>query len=104
MKFEMFVALRHLKARKRKNIISIITFISVFGIMLGVACLIIVLAVMTGFTGELKEKMLSMNAHINLFPRVSDYYADYESTLKTLDTMDGVVAAGPFLIQKISAR
>ena len=60
MNYELLIAIRHMKSRTRHNIISIITFISIFGIALGVACLIIVLAVMTGFTDELKEKMLSM--------------------------------------------
>jgi lipoprotein-releasing system permease protein len=72
--------------------------------MLGVACLIIVLAVMTGFTDELKEKMLSMNAHINMFPRASDYFSEYEETIRQVTGVQTVVAANPYILQTTQIR
>ena len=64
MPYELFVALRYLRAKRKSAFISIITFISTSGVALGVMALIIVLAVMTGFEEDLKEKILGTNAHI----------------------------------------
>ena len=63
--FESFVALRLLRGVKRqKGFLSLSTFISVAGIMVGVMALIVVIGVMTGFDLDLKKKILSVNAHI----------------------------------------
>lgn len=64
MPFELFIGLRYLKAKRKSTFISLITLISVAGVALGVMALIIVLAVMTGFEEDLKEKILGTNAHI----------------------------------------
>src|SRR4030042_2446351 len=104
MKYELYLAIRHLKARSRKNIISIITLISILGITLGVACLIVVLAVMTGFTDELRDKMMSINAHINVFPRASEYFEEYDKTIQKIGAIREIVAASPFILEKIQVR
>lgn len=104
MKYELFLAIRHLKARSRRNIISVITIISIIGITLGVACLIIVLAVMTGFTDELRDKMLSINAHINMFPRMTKYFIGYEKVIDQLLQVKGIHAASPFILMEIQVR
>jgi len=67
MPFELFISLRYLKAKRKSTFISIITFISTAGVALGVMALIVVLAVMTGFENDLKEKILYMAADILLF-------------------------------------
>ena len=59
MPFELFIGLRYLKAKRKSTFISLITLISVAGVALGVMALIIVLAVMTGFEEDLKEKILN---------------------------------------------
>ena len=64
MPYELFIALRYLKAKRKSAFISIITLISTAGVALGVMALIVVLAVMTGFESDLKEKILGTNAHI----------------------------------------
>ena len=64
MPFELFIGLRYLKAKRKSTFISIITFISTAGVTLGVMALIVVLAVMTGFENDLKEKILGTNAHV----------------------------------------
>jgi len=63
MPFELMIGLRYLKAKRKSTFISIITFISTAGVTLGVMALIVVLAVMTGFERDLKEKILGTNAH-----------------------------------------
>ena len=64
MKHELFLALRYLKPRR--NAVSLITLTSILGVSLGVAVLIIVMAVMTGFTGEMKNKLIETQAHFQI--------------------------------------
>ncbi len=63
MNWELFVGLRYLRARRR-SFLSLISFISLLGVVIGVATLDIVLAVMTGFEQDLRDKILGMNPHI----------------------------------------
>ena len=60
---ELFVGLRYLRAKRRTRFVSFITLISLLGISLGVAALIVILSVMNGFEGELRNRLLSMSAH-----------------------------------------
>lgn len=64
MNFESFICFRYLKAKRKQGFISLITFISVAGVAVGVMALIVVLAVMAGFTTELRNKILGVNSHI----------------------------------------
>ncbi len=64
MSYELFIGLRYLKAKRKQTFISVITFISILGITVGVTALIIVLSVMNGFEENLKEKILGINANI----------------------------------------
>src|SRR5919106_4162940 len=66
--FEWMVALRYLRARRKEGFISVIAGFSFIGIMLGVATLIIVMAVMNGFRQELFAKMLGLNGHLLVQP------------------------------------
>ena len=63
MSFEFFVSYRYLKAKRKQTFISIITFISMGGVALGVMALIVVIAVMSGFENDLKNKILGLNSH-----------------------------------------
>jgi len=74
MSYELFVGLRYLRAKRKQVFVSIITFISIAGIFLGVAALIIVLAVMNGFETDLRNKILGINSHIVLM--------EYSGTMK----------------------
>src|SRR5215470_7731712 len=64
MPFELFVALRYLVARRKQAFISLISFISTLGVAVGVAALIIAIALMTGLQGELRDRLLGSAAHI----------------------------------------
>ncbi|MEE9542633.1 MAG: ABC transporter permease, partial [Thermodesulfobacteriota bacterium] len=64
MSYELFIGLRYLKAKRKQSFISVITFISIAGITLGIMALIIVLSVMGGFEDDLKKKILGINAHL----------------------------------------
>ncbi|MBN2054025.1 lipoprotein-releasing ABC transporter permease subunit [bacterium] len=102
MRYEWFIGLRYLRAKRKQTIISVITLISIFGVILGVAALIIVLAVMTGFEIELRDKILGTNAHIMVLQ--SDPAAvleDEAGVLATIKSVEGVTGAAPFLYSKI---
>ncbi len=94
--YELFISLRYLRARRKQVFVSIITFISIAGIFLGVAALIIVLAVMNGFEKDLRDKILGVNSHIV----VMDYTGamrNYRQVMTELETIPGVVASTPFI-------
>ena len=100
MSYELFVALRYLRAKRKSAFISIITFISTSGVALGVMALIIVLAVMTGFEEDLKEKILGTNAHIVVL-KSSGTMADYRGLMEKLRVIPGVVAGTPFIYSQV---
>jgi lipoprotein-releasing system permease protein len=100
MPFELFIGLRYLKAKRKSTFISIITFISTAGVALGVMALIIVLAVMTGFENDLKEKILGTNAHIIVI-RTGAPMEEYRSVMDKLKGFKGVQAATPFIYNQV---
>jgi len=100
MPFEMFIGLRYLRAKRKSAMISIITFLSMAGVAVGVMALIIVLAVMTGFEEDLKEKILGTNAHIVVL-KSGDGIADYASLMERLKKIKGVEAATPFIYNQV---
>jgi lipoprotein-releasing system permease protein len=93
--YEFFIGLRYLRAKRKQTFISIITFISIFGVMLGVMALIVVLSVMDGFGYEIREKILGTNAHIFLY-KYGSGIKDYHEVIKQVEGVPGVVAAAPF--------
>ncbi|MDO8785376.1 MAG: lipoprotein-releasing ABC transporter permease subunit [Syntrophales bacterium] len=96
MSFEFFISLRYLRARRKQVFVSIITIISMVGISLGVATLIIVLAVMSGFETNLRDKILGINSHIVL-TEYSGTMRNYREVMKDCTRVDGVMAATPFI-------
>jgi len=96
MSYEFFIGLRYLRAKRKQTFISANTFISVAGIFLGVAALIIVLAVMNGFEIELRDKILGINSHIVLMEYTGGM-ENYERVMEELKSVDGVVASTPFI-------
>ena len=95
MGFEWFISLRYLKARRRQGFISLISLISVAGVTVGVMALIVVLAVMTGFTDSLREKILGINSHI-VIQKLGYGIADYHALSDLVAKVDGVVAVTPY--------
>jgi lipoprotein-releasing system permease protein len=96
MSFEWFIGLRYLKAKRKQTFISVITFISVAGVMVGVMALIVVLAVMTGFEEDLKGKILGLNAHV-LVLKYGDSVGDVKGLQEKIEKTKGVVATTPFV-------
>ncbi len=96
MKFEWFISLRYLRAKRKQTFISIITFISIAGVMVGVMALIVVLAVMNGFTNDLKGKILGLNAHAVIL-EYGDTIKKPKEIQRIAEGVPGVVATTPFI-------
>ncbi|MDQ2083094.1 lipoprotein-releasing ABC transporter permease subunit [Xanthobacteraceae bacterium Astr-EGSB] len=94
--FERLVSLRYLRARRKEGFISVIAAISFLGIMLGVATLIIVMAVMNGFRHELLDKILGLNGHLLIQPLESPL-TDYEALAARIAGVPGVRLAAPIV-------
>lgn len=96
MFYEFFISLRYLRAKRKHVFVSVITLISIAGIMLGVAALIIVLAVMNGFETDLRNKILGINSHVVLM-EYGGPLRDYEKVMREAGKVKGVVATTPFI-------
>src|SRR3990170_2045843 len=95
-RFEWVLALRYLRSRRRETFISIIAGFSFLGIVLGVATLIVVMAVMNGFRAQLIDKILGLNGHFIVQPMDSEL-TDFDSVAARIARVPGVVAAIPLI-------
>jgi len=95
-RFEFLIAGRYLRARRRDRFVSVITSLTVTGIALGVAALIVVTSVMNGFNSELVSKLLGLNGHFSAYP-IEQRFTDYDESAAKISGVDGVVAAVPFV-------
>ena len=94
MKYEFFIGLRYLRARRQETFISLITVISVLGVMIGVMTLNVVMAVMSGFEETLRDRLLGINAHISVV-KSGDPMRDYERIVDKLRQEKDIIAASP---------
>jgi len=101
MRFELFVASRYLRAKRRQAVISVITAISIIGVAAGVASLIIALAINNGFRQDLQERLLGSTAHINLMRIENDGIRDWRPLLDRLAKEPHVKAAAPALFEQV---
>ena len=101
MSFEFFVGLRYLKAKRKQTFISLITFISIGGITLGVMALIIVLAVMSGFGENLRDKILGTYSHIIVNIYGKDGIRDYSALIEEVKKEEHVSGVAPFIINQV---
>src|SRR5689334_2106968 len=101
MKFELFVASRYLRAKRRQAVIGIITAISIVGVMAGVASLIIALAINNGFRQDLQERLLGASAHVQLLRVESDGIRNWQALLERLSKKPHVTAAAPAIYEQV---
>jgi len=104
MSYEFFISKRYLRAKRKQVFVSIITFISIFGIFLGVAALIIVLAVMNGFETDLRTKILGIKSHIELTADIGGSMKNYPKVQELIAGTEGVVASTPFIYTQAMIR
>jgi len=93
-----------MRAKRKQVFVSIITFISIFGIFLGVAALIIVLAVMNGFEEDLRAKILGIKSHIEVTANMGGPLKNYSAVRAEIDKTPGVVASTPFIYTQAMMR
>ena len=101
MSYELFVSIRHLRARKSQRFISLNTWISTAGVGLGVMALIVVIAVMSGFGKDLRDKILGTNSHVVVTNINREMVKNYEDVLRQVKEVDGVTAAAPFIMNQV---
>jgi lipoprotein-releasing system permease protein len=100
MLFEIFLGTRYLKAKRKQTFISVITLISVVGVMVGVMALIVVLSVMNGFRQDLMSKILGVNSHLIILSYEGPFVG-FEKVAAEADTVQGVVATTPFIYSQV---
>jgi len=98
--YELFLGLRYLKAKRKQRFISVITIISVLGVMVGVMALVVVLSVMNGFRSDLMSKILGVNSHV-LVLNLSGTFNGYQEVAEKVKKVDGVVAITPFVYTQV---
>ncbi len=96
MRFEFFVGLRYLKAKRQQTFISIITFISILGVAVGVMALIVVISVMSGFQRELRDRILGTNSHLVVM-RMGSPMWDYDRVMGRVRELPDVAGTSPFV-------
>ncbi|XPV77315.1 MAG: lipoprotein-releasing ABC transporter permease subunit [Desulfovibrio sp.] len=100
MRFETFVALRYLCALRKKSFITVISSFAVCGVAMGVAALIIAISVMNGFSTELREKILGVNAHV-VISGYSGGIKNYQQLAETVKNQSGVTGVTPFVYSEV---
>src|SRR3954469_1642700 len=91
--YELFLALRYL--RPKRTFVSVITLISIIGVMLGVAVLIIVISVMTGFDRTLQRAILGFEPHLRVTN--GEILADWREVMPRVEKLPGVVGVAPYV-------
>src|ERR1700680_4684285 len=101
MRFELFIATRYLRAKRRQAFIGIITGISIVGVAAGVASLIVALAINNGFRQDLQERLIGSTSHISLLRVADDGIKDWPPLLDRLSKQPHVVAAAPAIFEQV---
>ncbi|MDH4101567.1 MAG: ABC transporter permease, partial [Nitrospirota bacterium] len=101
LSYEVFIGLRYLRARRKEGFISLITFISMAGVALGVTALIVVISVMAGFEEDLRNKIIGTSAHITVLKHGGEPVRDYRDVTTEISGVKGVVAATPFIMSQV---
>lgn len=103
MSLESSIAFRYMRARRKENFISLIAVFSIGGVGLGVAALIVVLAVLAGFESNLKDRFLSVTSHV-IIMHMGSGIRDWPEKVEKLRALEGVKTAEPFVYGQVFAR
>src|SRR3984885_13604275 len=101
MRFELFIATRYLRAKRRQAVIGVITGISIAGVAAGVASLVVALAINNGFRQDLQDRLLGSSSHINLLRVQSDGISNWRDLLDRLSKEQHIVAAAPAIYEQV---
>src|SRR5213596_3473002 len=98
--FELFLALRYL--RPKRTFVSVITLISILGVMLGVAVLIVVISVMSGFDRQMRDKILGFNAHLRV--ERGTPMTDYRQVMSAIASNRNVHGVAPYVMGQVLVK
>lgn len=101
MSYEFFVAKRYLTAKRKQAFISVITFISILGITIGVMALVIAIALITGFQADVQDKILGSTSHIMVSDFSGEGLKDYDQLISRIKTIKGVSSATPVVYDTV---
>src|SRR3984885_13946116 len=101
MRFELFVAVRYLKAKRRQAVVGVITVISIAGVAAGVASLIVAMAITNGMRRDLQDRLLGSTAHVQLMRVASDGIRNWRPLTARLEQLPHVKAAAPGLYEQV---
>ena len=101
MRFELFIATRYLRAKRRQAFIGIITGISILGVAAGVASLIVALAINNGFRQDLQERLIGSTSHVSLLRVADDGIKDWPPLVAHLSKQPHVIAAAPAIFEQV---
>ena len=101
MSYSLFIARRYLQSKQKTGFISVISFIAIGGVILGVASLVIMLSVTNGFSGEVRARLIGMSTHVTITRYHSEAMKDYGAVLDSVAVENGVVAAAPTVEAKL---
>ena len=101
MSCEWFIASRYLRSKHRTGFVSTITYIAAGGVILGVAALVIMLSVTNGFTGEVKERLIGMQAHVTVQRLSGEGLEEYRDLVQQVGHFPGVSGAAPVIESKV---
>ncbi len=97
MKFETFIAFRYFRAKRRTGFISIITYVSILGVLIGVGALDIVLSVFNGFEGEVRTRLINADAHIRVRKFYTQGIENYEALEDSIRKVPHVIGVSPVI-------
>jgi lipoprotein-releasing system permease protein len=98
--FEFFIAKRYLRSKRKTKFVSVITLISVCGVLIGVTALDFILSMMNGFEKEVRSRIIGTTAHINVFSSYSEGIENYESLIPQVMGIKHVVGVAPYIYYK----
>ncbi len=100
MPFELVISLRYLLAKRKQVFISVISAISTLGVVVGVMILLIAIAIMTGFQGELRSRILGAASHLSIYSLEGRAIRNYVEVAETLASLPGIEGAAPVVYGK----
>src|SRR5882757_6608040 len=101
MRFELFIATRYLRAKRRQAVIGVITAISIIGVAAGVTSLIVALSINNGFRQDLQDRLLGSTSHVNLLRTESDGIKNWQPLMEQLSKQLHVLAAAPAIYDQV---
>lgn len=100
MSYEFFIANRYLKSKRKTGFISLITYISILGVTIGVAALIIVLSIMNGFESEVRSRIIGFGAHIELRTYHNQGLENYPNIVEKIENIDHIRGISPYISER----